>query len=99
MAIATSGITVLDPTTGPVAERGTRAPRPSSLEGKRIGFVDNSKLNSDRILQILDGLLRERYGVTSTIHRRKPTASRVIPPETLEEMRRACDLVVPGVGD
>ena len=99
MAIATSGLTVLDPTSGPVAERAERAARPGTLEGLRVGFLDNSKPNSDKILQYLDEMLRERYGIAASIHRRKPTASRVLPPEMLEEMLRECDVVVPAVGD
>src|SRR5437773_11655465 len=99
MATTLSGLVVLDPTSGPVVERATRAPRPQSLEGKRVGFLDNSKQNSDKILRYLDEMLRERYGISASIHRRKPTASRVVPTETLEEMLRECDLVIPAVGD
>ena len=46
-----------------------------------------------------DEMLRERYGIGASLHRRKPTASRVVPPETLEEMLRECDVVIPAVGD
>jgi len=99
MVTTLSGIVVLDPTSGPVVERASRAPRPTSLEGKRVGFLDNSKTNSDKILRYLDEMLRERYGIAASLHRRKPTASRVVPPETLEEMLRECDVVVPAVGD
>jgi len=95
----TAGITVLDPTSAPVAERAERAKRPDSLEGKRVGFLDNSKPNSDKVLLYLEAMLRERYGIGSAVHRRKPTASRVIPPDMLEEMLRECDLVIPAVGD
>ena len=99
MATTLSGLVVLDPTSGPVVERATRAPRPESLKGKRVGFLDNSKANSDKILRYLDEMLRERYGIAASMHRRKPTASRVVPDDTLEEMLRECDLVVPAVGD
>ncbi len=47
----------------------------------------------------LEEMLRERYGIGSALHRRKPTASRVVPTELLEEMLRECDLVIPAVGD
>ena len=99
MTTVMGGLVVLEPTSEPVAERGSRARRPQSLEGKRVGFLDNSKRNSDRVLQYLDELLRERYGIASSIHRRKPTSARVVPPEMLEELARECDVVVPGVGD
>jgi hypothetical protein len=99
MAVITGGLTVLDPTAEPVAERAERVPRPASLEGKRVGFLDNSKQNSDKVLQYLDEMLRERYGIAASIHRRKPNASRVLPDELLEEMLRECDVVIPAVGD
>jgi hypothetical protein len=99
MTTLATGLVVLDPTAGPAVERATRAVRPASLAGLRIGFVDNSKRNSERILQFLDEMLHERYGTGPSLHRRKPTASRVVPPALLEEMLLACDVVVPGVGD
>ena len=99
MATVLGGLTVLDPTAEPVAERAERAARPGSLAGKRVGFLDNSKQNSDKVLQYLDEMLRERYGIAASLHRRKPNASRVLPDELLEEMARECDLVVPAVGD
>jgi hypothetical protein len=99
VATVSEGLTVLDPTSEPVVEQRERAPRPRSLEGLRVGFVDNSKRNSDKVLLFLDEMLRERYGIGTTLHRRKPTASRTLPPEMLEELARECDVVVPGVGD
>lgn len=92
-------ITVFDPTVEPVAQPAQRAERPSSLAGLRVGFLDNSKPNSDTFLRIIDELLRERYGIATSMHRRKPTASRVVSDETLIEMIRECDVVIPAVGD
>ena len=99
MATTVRGLVVLDPTAGPVAERASRAPRPESLDGRRVGFLDNSKPNSDKVLRYLDELLRERYGIAASIHRRKPTASRVVPADSMEEMLRECVVVVHVVGD
>jgi hypothetical protein len=99
MAIATRGLVVLDPTSEPVVQRAERAERPPSLQGKTVGFLDNSKRNSDKVLLYLDELLRERHGIAASVHRRKPTSSRVAPAEILEEMARECDVVVPGIGD
>jgi hypothetical protein len=99
MATTLSGVVVLDPTSGPVVERASRAERLRSLEGKRVGFLDNSKRNSDRVLLHVEELLRERYGIGASLHRRKPSASRILPADMLEEMLRECDVVIPGVGD
>ena len=99
MAVSTDRLVVLDPTEFPIARHGERAARPTSLAGKRIGFLDNSKQNSDKILQHLEQLLRERYDIGPALHRRKPTASRVVPDAILQEMARECDLVIAAVGD
>ena len=99
MAVMTTGLTVLDPTSSPVVERAERAARPASLAGKRVGFLDNSKTNSDKFLRFVEELLRERYDIGAAVHRRKPTASRVVPPEMLQELLRECDVVIPAVGD
>ena len=51
------------------------------------------------MLRYLDELLRERYGITSSLHQRKPSASRVVPAAMLDELVRECDAIVAGVGD
>src|SRR5688500_5918388 len=99
MTTLATGIVVLDPTTGPRAERVARAPRPERLQGKRLGFLDKCKANSDRVLPYLDELPRERYGIGASIHRRKPSSARVLPAALLEELTGTCDLVIPGIGD
>ena len=99
MAIASSGLIVLDPTAGPVVVQISRASRPTSLEGLRVGFLDNSKPNSDKVLLYLDEMLQERYGIGASLHRRKPSASRVVPAAMLDELVRECDAIVAGVGD
>lgn len=93
------GLVLLDPTSEPVVERRSRAPRPTSLDGLRVGFLDNGKRNSDQVLRYLDELLRERFALAGTVHRRKPSSGRAAPPELVEELARTCDVVIPGVGD
>jgi len=41
---------VFDPTTDPKEQPITYVARPDSLKGKRIGLVENTKHNSDRLL-------------------------------------------------
>ena len=43
-------IEILDPTVEPKKQPLTYVPRPDSLKGKRIGLVENTKFNSDRLL-------------------------------------------------
>jgi hypothetical protein len=74
------------------------APRLSTLAGTRIGVLDNGKVNSDRILEQVDHLLRQRYGVREVVWRRKHDFSRPAPSALLAELG-ACDAIFTGVGD
>ena len=97
--VAAPGLVVLDPTASPTPKPGSRAARLESLEGKRIGFVDNSKRNADRVLQLLDQMLHERYQTGESVTIRKESASRIVSEEQVEELLGRIDAVIPGVGD
>jgi hypothetical protein len=73
------------------------APR-GPIQGKRVGLLENSKRNSDVILQTIGARLAERAGVTVAGLWHKPDT---LPgsPEIVEEMLAKCDLVITGVGD
>ena len=45
-----AGFEILDPTVEPRKQALTYVPRPDSLKGKRIGLVENTKFNSDKLL-------------------------------------------------
>ncbi len=92
------GILVLDPTAEEEAESHPLAPRRGSLNGLRVGFLDNSKERADEILKRLQELLAERYEFAETIWRRKAFYTRKAPDELLREIARACDVVVTAVG-
>jgi hypothetical protein len=64
-----------------------------------VGLLANGKSNSEEFLTALGALLREREGVVRVVAARKPSASRVAPPETLERLAAECDVVVTAVGD
>ncbi|MBI2081161.1 MAG: hypothetical protein HYT86_05465, partial [candidate division NC10 bacterium] len=56
-----AGVIVLDPTPEEEAESHPLAPRRGSLNGLRVGFLDNSKERADEILKRLQELLAERF--------------------------------------
>ena len=92
-------IRVLSPV-GEAKRRVLTAPAlPSDLRGKTIGFLDNTKANFDRLVADLGGLLRERFGVTAIVHRRKANAATPAAREILEELAKACDVVFAGSAD
>jgi hypothetical protein len=75
------------------------APRLSSLRGKRVGLLDNSKSKADKMLETVATILNARYGFSDIVRHRKPSASKPAAPEVIEELASSCDLVVVGVGD
>jgi hypothetical protein len=88
---------IYDPTISFPMSAGGLAVR-GPIQGKRVGLLENSKRNSDVILQAVGARLAERAGVTVVGLWRKPTTLPVAP-EIVEEMVAKCDLVVTGVGD
>jgi hypothetical protein len=74
------------------------ATRPGSLAGKRIGLLWNAKVNADIYLHRLQELIAERHPGVEFVWQAKPTASKPMEPEVLDEMR-TCDLVVTAFGD
>ena len=75
-----------------------RAPRPASLNGKRVGLLINTKLNARPFLEEVGRLLTEQYGVIVT----ERTKQNFAVPETgdvIKEMAAESDVIVTGVGD
>jgi hypothetical protein len=92
-------IEILDPTVDVAAQPVTFAPRPASLAGKRIGLVENTKFNSDRLLQRIGDVLVAEYGAAGTRMWRKHNASVPAHDEIVSELRASCDAMVAGIGD
>jgi hypothetical protein len=90
---------VLDPT----ARAGLAAAsawRPlDSLEGKVVGFIDNSKPNFHLLADDLAELLIKRHGVASIVRHRKLSASIPAPEAAVADVGERCDLVITGSGD
>ncbi len=90
---------ILDPTVEPRRQPLTYVARPDSLAGKRIGLVENTKHNSDRLLERIGAILVQEYGAAETRMWRKKNASVPAHEEIIEEARRGVDVVVAGIGD
>lgn len=91
---------LMDPT-GRSAEKVEQlAPRQiRDLNGKRVGLLDSSKPNSDRLLDGLAELLQQRYQIKEFVRRRKPLFSLPVPATLLDDLAASCDVVITGVGD
>jgi len=90
---------IFDPTVQPKVEEFSYAPRPGSLFGLRIGLVENTKFNSDKILLKVAAILEEGHGAAGHLIRSKRNASVPAHEEILDELATQCDAVVAGIGD
>ena len=86
-----------DPTAEPRILAAGLAPRLASLEGKRVGILDNSKANAGTLMLAITKILEERYGVTDVVKREKPVAGPP-KPEVLDALSQ-CDFVLVGSAD
>jgi|TARA_B110000014_G_C19680059_1_gene356753 hypothetical protein len=75
------------------------SPRPVDLRGKRLGLLDNSKANSDVILNTVADILNEQYEFADVFYVKKHSACLPPVPEILADLHRNCDIVIAGVGD
>ena len=92
-------IKVFDPTTS-AEEKGIKfVPRPKSLQDLRIGLVDNTKYNSDKLLIKIADILEKEHGAKNHIIRRKQNAGVPVHEEVINELASDCDVVIAGVGD
>ena len=91
---------IFDPTsrrTGPATL--TLAPRPASLQGLRLGLVDNRKINAAAILQKVADRLAAKHGTRVTVRDVKRSPSHEIDAKAIAALKRDADLVISGVGD
>ena len=95
-------ITLLVPRASPQEDATPRvefSPRPASVGGLRIGFLDNTKPNSDKYLRLLADTLQDRFGLGAAIHRRKHDSSSPAAEDLLLGLVNECDMVVNAVPD
>ena len=90
---------ILDPTTGADTQTIAWAPRPGALSGLRVGLVENTKFNSDRLLEKIGQILTSEYGAAEAKMWRKKNASVPAHQEIIEEVRKSCDVMVAVIGD
>ncbi len=90
---------LFDPTAAPVGRSVTTAPRPGKLDGLRIGLVENTKFNSDKLLLRLAERLGRRHGMTVARMVRKRSPSHEVDEAAIDALRKQSDFVVSGIGD
>ena len=87
----------------PAAPSGTGVQRPwqslTSLQGKVVAFIDNSKPNVNHLAADLGELLVKHHGVARVIHHRKRAASVPALESVYADIEANVDLVITGSGD
>jgi hypothetical protein len=72
------------------------APRPPSLDGKRVGLYWNYKAGGNYALERVDEEIKARFKEVGVKLFPSP---RPVPQETLDAVKRECDVVVGATGD
>lgn len=92
---------ILEPVAGmPEVNNEMLAPRVSSLQGKTVLLLDNTKPNALQLLRKVGALLKSEYGVRDVITVSKtPTFSRACTLEELGENIGKAHLAVTALGD
>ncbi len=91
--------TVFDPTMPLETNLFSYAQRPASLQGLRIGLVENTKFNSKELLCKVAERLEQRHGMRMVHLDRKKSSGHAVSEEAIALFRQQVDLVLSGVGD
>jgi hypothetical protein len=75
------------------------APRVQLLDGLRLGILDNSKWNANKLLRGASAALSEVVGFAAVNYYVKHNFSKDAAPELLEKIARENDIVLTAIGD
>jgi hypothetical protein len=81
--------TLVNPRDESTAPPQPPAPRLDSLHGKSVALLDISKPGGSVLLDRLETILKETYGVATIIREAKPTFAKPAPPEVIDRIRNA----------
>ena len=94
-----SGQAVFDPRGTVTAAPLTLAPRLDTLQGVRLGVLNNSKWNASKLLRRTVALLKADTTPATINLYTKDSFSRVAPAELLDRIATENDVVVTAIGD
>ena len=92
-------VEIFDPTISAESEAFDLTPRPASLEGLKVGLVENTKYNSDTILLKIAERLDERYKIKMVHMARKKSSSHSVNDDAIQTLKQKTDFVLAGIGD
>jgi hypothetical protein len=90
---------VYDPRGIVEAQAKPLAPRVARLDGLRLGVLDNTKWNANKLLRQVRDELAQGHRLASVNYYRKESFSRFAAPELLAKIRAENDIVVTAIAD
>ncbi|MDH5534593.1 MAG: hypothetical protein OEZ08_03340 [Betaproteobacteria bacterium] len=75
------------------------APRAKSLKGLRLGILDNTKWNANKLLRGLRDRLAKKHGFEAVNYYRKESFSLSAAPELIDEIAANNDIVMTAIAD
>jgi hypothetical protein len=90
---------VFDPRGQVEAELVVPAKRVASLDGKRLGILDNTKWNAGKLLRKTVSLLGERHQFAAVNYYCKESFSKAADPALIAKIAAENDIVLTAIGD
>ncbi|UDY22594.1 hypothetical protein [Nocardioides sp. Kera G14] len=87
------GVTIVNPTSFEAAPRSIPRHTLTELRGLTVGFLSNSKMNADKVLEGVATGLVERFGITPRLYAKR-VPSIAATDELLDQIKDECDAVV-----
>jgi hypothetical protein len=94
-----SSIPVYDPRGVVETQPLAIAPRVKRLEGLRLGLLDNTKWNANKLLRGARDRLAAKHGFSAVNYYRKESFSLAAAPQLIAEIAAENDIVVTAIGD
>lgn len=94
-----SDVVVFDPRGVVEVETKPLAPRVGDLAGLRLGVLDNSKWNANRLLRKTVARLGEKAALAAVNYYRKESFSKDADPALIETIAADSDIVLTAIGD
>lgn len=99
MAETDRRVAVYDPRGVVGAAPQDTAARVKSLEGLRLGILDNTKWNANKLLRALRDKLQAEHPLAAVTYYRKESFSRFADPALIARIRAENDIAVTAIGD
>lgn len=96
--LSIDGVEVLTPIDEDKLPEQMPAPRLTTLDGKVLGFLGNTKENLEELFDVIQRELSHKYELKEVVRRQKVHYALRASLSLLEELAKTCDAVIVGVG-